>query len=910
MATINSDSRVRKRPGENTNSNNNLRCVANFCWGFFQILLTPCVRLMTAKLPVYVIFLGSIGLLLISQFVIIYSNHSIFMKLNDVIDAIHPVQQTMLKEQLTFSTEAGDLKTEHDSDEEEKAIEEGVVGDSDDPLDPFELQKHDGFFFSKNTSYDFRECTSPESDVPWPLEGDVVSMTSNQTCGFEANTPFASFFRGDLWKRKFEPLTSKCKKLVVFGVAFGGNFVKDLDAPHVRSLINATDLLERHDRCFFILTTEQDIENNHEIVKRYNSADLSFIDPVVIGHNVLIPLPASILPYKNPRRNVKLLKYVGQYMFPEAETVIWQDAKFFRDDFVSKQPLDYSAMVDEGSCVTTIGLPVHKITVGLENIRRGIQLFGKYTAQYEHHCQTIIDALKDRPDVTDSSENLIRQCDAYLQHVYQQEGTIQILNQGLIDSAFIVWNHKTQSCRDFSRTFRCTIVDQIQCHADRDQVSIPFAMYKMGVNGRYREHKGEDLKQVDRKWDPRIHDLEFVVDPDKAASAANNNSSSSSSLTTNTTIYSNETPVKLRVTRSSCHWYFSRLGNCRTDLTEEKATVALLIAGSAKRYILGGMTEHLISPLVNQQNSNLDYYLMLSVKQGLAYRSTDQYMKHQTFDPSFREIANEKDSGIVTAYLFDKIRNTISQSGANVGGIHIQPQPMKLDPAKLREKQIEAKKARPKEDSYYRFPTLDLRPEFRRKTAVTNRNLFKLYLGLQKLWDKHLVASETYVGVRYDYVMVLRDDVKWVADFDLQKLIATNPHADAYVLACDARDPPTISKELIDYGIVIKRNKASIIGRYFNELLNTDLQKCHDSVKRMVPSGTGCNNGMLLYHIFEKHQLVVEKVPQSVFPIERTFNLKLNNTNTLCIHSMCQSQYLPLEIPGHLQTCDSIALPG
>ncbi len=901
MTTMNTDSRVRKRPNEkikSSSSSKNLRRVANFCCGFFQILLSPCVRLMTIKLPVYVIFLGSIGLLLVSQFVIIYSNHSIFMKLNDVIDAIHPVQQTMPQDQLTFSTEAGDLKEDHDNPDDEKAIEEGVVGDSDDPLDPFELQNHDGFFFSKNTSYDFRECTSPESDVPWPLEGEVRSMTSDQTCGFQANTPFAKFFRSDLWKRKFEPLTSKCKKLVIFGVAFGGNFVKDLDAPHVRSLINATDLLERHDRCFFILTTEQDIENNHAIVKRYNSPDLSFIDPVMIGHNILIPLPTSILPYKNPRRNVKLLKYVGQYMFPEAETVIWQDAKFFRDDFVSKQPLDYSAMLDEGSCVTTIGLPVHKITVGLENIRRGIQLYGKYTAQYEHHCQTIIDALKDRPDVTDSSENLIRQCDAYLQHVYQQEGTIHILNQGLIDSAFIVWNHKTQSCRDFSSTFRCTIVDQIQCHADRDQVSIPFAMYKMGVMARYREHKGEEFKQVDRKWDPRIHDLEFVVDP--KAAAANNLTS---------TIHSNDTQVKLRVTRSSCHWYFSRLGNCRTDLAEEKATVALLIAGSAKRYILSGMTEHLISPLVKQQNSNLDYYLMLSVKQGLAYRSTDQYMKYQTYDPFFREIASEKDSGKVTAYLFDKIRNTISQSGANVGGIHIQPQPMKLDPARLRERQIQAKKARPKEDSYYRFPTLDLRPEYRRKTAVTNRNLFKLYLGLQKLWDKHLVASETYVGVRYDYVMILRDDVNWLADFDLQKLIATNPLADVYVLACDARDPPTIAKEYIDYGIVIKRNKASIIGRYFNELLNTDLQKCHQSVKRMVPSGTGCNNGMLLYHIFENHGLVVQKVPQSVFPIERTFYLKLNNTNVQCIHSLCQSYSLPLEIPSRLQTCESIKTP-
>jgi len=883
-----------KRSDSSSSSSNNdtpLRKVGNVCLRLVKILLTPCIRLMRVKLPVYVIFLASIGLLLVSQFFIIYSNHSIFMKLNDVIDAIHPMQ-TMLVDSdnlVTFSTEAADLTKGLDMPETGDNVEakEGLVVGDDDPLDPFGIQ-HNGVFFS-NTSYDYRECTSPESDVPWPLEGDVQSRTSNHTCGFEADTPFASFFQGDLWKRKFEPLTSKCKKLVVFGVAFGGNFVKDLDAPHVRSLINTTDLLERHGRCFFILTTDQDIENNHHIVNRYNSKERSFIDPVVIGHNVLIPLPGGILPYKNPRRNVKLLKYVGQYMFPEAETVIWQDAKFFRDDFVSKQPLDYGQMVDEDSCVTTIGLPVHKITVGLDNIRRGIQTYGKYTAQYEHHCQTIISALADRPDVTDSSENLIQQCDAYLQHVYQQEGSISILNQGLIDSAFIVWNHKTEKCRDFGKTLRCTIADQIGCHADRDQVSIPFAMYKMGVKGRYREREEEELRKVDRNWDPRLHDLEFVDKDDEDIEE--------------------DQQVMLRVTRSSCHWYFSRLGNCRTDLTEENPTMALLIAGSAKRYILSGMTEHLVEPLIDQ-NVNLDFYLMLSVKQGLAYRSSDQYMKHQTFDPLFTEIAAEKDSGTVTAYLFSKIRNTISQSGANVGGIHIQPQPMKLDPKKLRQKQIEAKKARPKEDSYFRFPTLDLRPEFRRRTAVTNRNLFKLYLGLQKLWEKHLMASETYVGVRYDYVMILRDDVKWLADFDLLQLINTNPDADAYVLSCDQRDPPTIANEYIDYGIVVKRSKASVIGRYFNELLDPMTEACHENVKPMVPPMTGCNNGMLLYHILQRKGIVVQKVPQSVFPIERTYHLKVNNTDTLCIHNMCQSAEAPLKIPHNLQTCDRIQLPG
>jgi hypothetical protein len=871
-------------------------------------------KLLKIKLPIYVIFLGTICIVIISQSIIMYSNHSIFMKLNDVMDAIHPMQNILLNGNFANSnnnnaiaiTTASDQIVNADFSNEEGDDAIGGLGGTDsdnDSNNPYNVGAKEGLFFS-NMTYDYRECTSPESHVPWPLEGDVHSKTSDLTCGMERDSSmFTSFFRGELWKTKFQPLTKKCKKLVVFGVAFGGNFVKDLDAPHVQSLVNATDLLRRHGRCFFILTTEDDIQNNADIVKKYNGdeKERSFIDPVTIGHNTLIPIPREVLPYHNPRRNVKLLKYMGQYMFQDSESVIWQDAKFFRDDFVSKQPIDYEDLIEDDACVTAMGLPVHKITVGLDNIRRGIQKNGRYRAQYEHHCQTIIAALIERPNVTDSSENLIRQCDAYLQHVYQQEGNIETMNQGLIDSAFIVWNHKTKSCRDFSSAFRCTIMDQIQCHSDRDQVSIPFAMYTMGVSGMYSQRKGENLKKVDESWDPRIHDLDFVV-------TDNGNDKNKITATINNVVKSVEDEVKLRVTRSSCHWYFSRLGNCRTDLTEEKPTLALLVAGSAKRYVFDGISEHFIKPLVKKQNTKVDYYLMLSVKQGLAYRSSDAYMKHQTYDPNFSEIAGEKDSGKVTAYLFDKIRNSVSLAGANVGGIHIQPQPMKLDPPMLRKKQLEAKRARPKEDSYYRFPTLDLRPEFRRRTAVANRNLFKLYLGLQKLWEKHLIASEHFVGVSYDYIMVLREDVMWMNDFNLKKVIATNPSADAYVLSCDLRDPPIIANEYNDYGIIIKRKKAAVVGRYFDQILKADLDACHDSVKGMAPNNTGCNSGMLFYWIMEQNNVTVQRVPQSLFPIERAVNVAINKTSSVCIHRYCQSKEDPLHVPDNLQICSNIKL--
>lgn len=862
-------------------------------------------RIVKVKLSVYVIVCSTIALVLISQCFVVYHYFPLIKTFNDVMGAMQQPQSLSLLNSTTASShhrngEDDDTVSTRQHADDSLLLEDGeaLIEDQSGP------SPQNGIFFS-NISYDYRECTSPESQVPWPLEGFVYSKTSSMSCGMRSPTPFSLFFRGTLWKQKIKPLTQDCSRMVVFGVAFGGEFVKDLDAPHVRQLVNATDLLRRHGRCFFIFTSVEDIEHMsntttttkiHQDGGRPSSDD--YTDPIMIGHNILIPIPNSILPYRNPRRNVKLLKYMGQFMFRQAEVVIWQDAKFFRDDFVGKQPVDYEELIERDACVTAMGLPVNKGTVGLENIRRGIMSRGRYTPRYEHHCQAIIDALIDRPSVTDSAHNLIRQCDAYMQHVYLQEGNTEAMNQGLVDSAFIIWNQKTPTCRDFNSALRCTIMDQIQCHSDRDQVSIPFALYTMGLSGMYRRLPGEMKRPVDRDWDPRIHDLDFVQTADDVQSVKSHIFASPS-----------KDDVMVRVVRSSCHWYFSRLGRCRTGLEDGTPYLAIMVAGTAKRFMFQGLADHVIKPLVKEQRTMVDYYIMLSVKQGLVYRTDDTYMRLQTFDSPFSALKDEKDAQGVTLYMYDIIRDTLLDSGANLGGIHIQPQPMKLDPPNLRQKQLEAKRARPKEDSYYRFPTLDLRPEFRRRTAVYNRNIFKMYLGLQKLWDKHLIASEHYIGVSYDYVMILRDDTMWLEDFNIKKLIAYNPSADAYILSCDMVEPPKTSREYNDYGIVIKREKAAVIGHYFTKLLDPDIDECHRSVQDIAEPDTGCNSGMLLYYILNKNNVTVQEVPQSLLPFERTMAVGLKSGESItCIHKLCQSKKDPLTIPSHLQMCKDVIL--
>ncbi|KAG7349222.1 hypothetical protein IV203_011819 [Nitzschia inconspicua] len=866
---------------------------------------------LNSRLSFYLMFLGMIIILLTSQWFIFHTASSndatvsSIWTLQDFIDAGSSHFFSFYGIDLEDEDGNGGAESSSGDDAYPSFLDGGTNGST-----PYRTVKQNNGTFFSNTRYDYRECTSPENHVPWPLKGDVQSKTSNMTCGVKSSTPLSDFLHGEFWKNYIRPLTQHCLDLVVFGVAFGGDFVKDLDAPHVRKLVNATDLLQKHGQCFFIFTSKEDIERNKEhltdqrarsghvndtITTTNNFDNRDDFELKFIGHNILIPIPDQALPYRNPRRNVKLLKYMGQYMFQEAKTIIWQDAKFFRDDFVSKQPRDYHSIV-ENACVTTMGLPVHKGTVGLENIREGILINGRYRPQYEHHCKAIITALIDRPNVTDSADNLIRQCDAYLQHVYKQQGSTETMNQGLIDSAFIVWNQKTQACRDFNDALRCTIMDQIQCHSDRDQVSIPFAMYNMGLKGWYRLHPGEELRAADPWWDPRIHDLDFVSTLDENGSVSE--------------VLPQQKDVMIRVVRSACHWYFSQLGDCRTGLSEDKPSIAIMVAGVAKRFMFTGLIEHVIKPLVQKQNTNVDYYLMLSVKHGLSYRTDDAYMRFQTFDPAFSKMVGVKDAEKVTYYMYDRIRDNITHSGANVGGIHIQPSPMKLDPPELRKKQLENKRARPKEDSYYRFPTLDLRPEYRRRTAISNRNMFKLYLGLQKLWEKHLMTSEQYMGVKYDYVMILREDAMWLSDFNLQNLIASNPNADAYVPSCDTGSPQLAPMAFCDHGIVMRREKAAVVGRYFQQLLEMDLNKCHESVAGIALNNTGCNSEMVFRWILEQNNVTVQTVPQSLLPFERSMviNLKQGRTET-CIHKFCQSRIDPLKVPSNLRICKDVPLP-
>jgi hypothetical protein len=374
----------------------------------------------------------------------------------------------------------------------------------------------------------------------------------------------------------------------------------------------------------------------------------SFPSPVLLGHNWLIPIPQRVLPYTNNRRNAKLLKYMGQYAFlsdenenehdpslatpgtlPSPKRIIWQDAKFFRPFTLFDQsvPIDYSKLWTrrqphhhdqrynvEGKdnvvgdqeddipvCLTTVRLPIHfssfsqlhrYVSVGqtsryYNHRLRGSGGDGQSYSMYREHCQTVISALRNRPNVTDSPQSLLHQCQAYIRHVQQQlqyqeyQGDSSYNNEyhnpldyGLIDSAFMVWDESTEICRSLNRQLRCTLLDQLHCHSDRDQVLFPFVFYKLLLlllqrqqqassssssspsnstpirdesrswmfQAMYTPSNDNDRRHripVDQHWNGRFHDLDIV------ATLGNVNQPKSSPTTI----------IVSRTIRSACHWY-------------------------------------------------------------------------------------------------------------------------------------------------------------------------------------------------------------------------------------------------------------------------------------------------------------------------------------------------------------------
>lgn len=335
--------------------------------------------------------------------------------------------------------------------------------------------------------------------------------------------------------------------------------------------------------------------------------------------------------------------------------------------------------------------------------------------------------------------------------------------------------------------------------------------------------------------------------------------------------------------------------------TNQASRVAILVGGSFQRFLLNSTLHHLLTPLVQKERYQVDYFLLLTTSAAPpAYRADLPYMNHLKWDPIFGtdEIPSQDKIG-------ERIRSLVKDTGATLGSLRLLEAPLNLnDDPRLEKKRAKARTDFPEEDVDLRFPMKDLRPKAIKRTANGNRNMLNLFYGLQLLWED-LVKAEESLGIRYDYVMILRDDTLWLQDFSMNRILENK--ADAYVLSCDARVPPMLSHEINDHAIVVTREKAHVLGRYYTSLFDADLEACGEAVKEDMGKQRGCNSEMILKWILKQHSIRVQEVSQSLIPFQRSVNVLRDGNVVPCFHKYCQSQEDPLVADPSIKACKTLA---
>ena len=375
---------------------------------------------------------------------------------------------------------------------------------------------------------DHRICTSPERNVSWPLGGSVSSLFSYLTCGLSNDSELSRYLRTSTIPHLDTKFSAKCNNLVVYGTAFGDAYVKGIGATHRRM---REKLHKQHGECYFMFCLAEE--------KQERSVDITAFQ--MSGYMWLVPIPRDVLPYKSMRRNTKIFKFNGHLLFPFVkERIVWQDVKLSNGFGMTgwRAPENFFRTVHnplDEPCLNLISLPNHRFSLGSDDSKERSLL---------RHCKTILDAIRYRTSVTDSAGNLKHQCQKYLQleeqFVEAHENTSNMtqlrMDDVLADTALMIWNVARPQCRVWNAKFQCSLLEELHCDSDRDQIAFPFVLTQMNLQ----------FSNTSRKMDPTIHNLKLVdgIDSD------NNNGE----------LVNGSKLVMVQLIKSSCHWYYKKGG--------------------------------------------------------------------------------------------------------------------------------------------------------------------------------------------------------------------------------------------------------------------------------------------------------------------------------------------------------------
>eukprot|EP00594_Rhizosolenia_setigera_P014163 CAMPEP_0178966900 /NCGR_PEP_ID=MMETSP0789-20121207/17198_1 /TAXON_ID=3005 /ORGANISM="Rhizosolenia setigera, Strain CCMP 1694" /LENGTH=442 /DNA_ID=CAMNT_0020652255 /DNA_START=861 /DNA_END=2186 /DNA_ORIENTATION=- len=437
----------------------------------------------------------------------------------------------------------------------------------------------------------------------------------------------------------------------------------------------------------------------------------------------------------------------------------------------------------------------------------------------QNHCNTLVNVGQtSRPTVSDDISVVFTQCNRY-EKQFKNDDTEsgKVFSQHpLVDTAFIVYDMRSENCRKFNGDFGCSWLDEVHCYSDRDQIPFPAVLSYSGLK------LSPDISEEGSEYRDRIY-------VDKKTNA----------------------PM-LHIAKRSCHWYFKSFSRCVAPETEEDSNetkndvilssfkkVAVIVAGTMQRFTFESTRRNVLQYL-GQKKISADYYVSLTTAKAKAYRSNSGYTDHWQPDPILPDSVFDD-----YADLEEFMRSEIGKF-SSTGMIQIQEKIDIDSEPLLKARRDKALKDYPDEDPDLRFPLFDVRSEeIGVRTANANRNLLRMHLAIQTLWEK-VLKWEKEEHFKYDYVLFLRDDTFWLDYFRLYNLY--EKEGDVFIPACDARNPPMDEAEINDHILLSRRDVAEIFGNYYTTLFQTDVEGCMNQLsdKMKADGRRGCNSEMLL----------------------------------------------------------------
>jgi len=383
----------------------------------------------------------------------------------------------------------------------------------------------------------------------------------------------------------------------------------------------------------------------------------------------------------------------------------------------------------------------------------------------------------------------------------------------------------------------------------------------------------------------------------------------------------------VRVGMTPCHT--SNASGCAST-----HRVAVLVAGTFARYFTSGC-EQLIAPMT-QQGHSVDYYALLTTGQARSWRA-GAHSAHVTYDPLFGPSPAADGSAAASTsrpsneHIEATVRRCVEAANGTLRHFEL-PEAVDLDNDWRLQRELKASGAGGG-DPYVRFPLPGLSARARTAEALdaagqANRNFLRVYKALEHLWLA-MEATEQRTGWQYTHTLVVRDDADWLAPMDLNRLLASRPDAHGFALSCDARVPSLQPSEINDHAMLLTRERADFLGRFYSTVIlggharacrvqkRSGMRMACVHLRRGVATRHGdrcnasCNSEELMRYALGRAGLRIHLVGQALLPFERSSHILLPPHHSAgrtarCFHKLCQSHDQPLSLPPGRGLCSEL----